>query len=119
MIKFKSDSQDPLIDKTYLYGGHSCINLMITGRTTTYVWDHHEDEGLKLLGIERQIQIGLITVMEYHRYCTVNRYTNTVALDAHLTVLLSDQRKLLVRKLKVNKPDGFLKVLILTEWSCK
>lgn len=101
-VKSESDSQDPLIDETYGYGSQSLINLMITGRATTYVWDHYEDVGgLKLLGIERQSQIGFITVMEYHRYCTVGSFYKNpihpvwvVASDTHLTVLFSDERKL-------------------------
>ncbi|XP_028141463.1 ubiquitin carboxyl-terminal hydrolase MINDY-3 homolog [Diabrotica virgifera virgifera] len=102
IVKSESDTQDPLIDETYGYGSQSLINLMITGRATTYVWDHHEDVGgLKLLGIERQSQIGFITVMEYHRYCTVGSFYKNpthpvwvVASDTHLTVLFSDERKL-------------------------
>ncbi|XP_057664124.1 ubiquitin carboxyl-terminal hydrolase MINDY-3 homolog [Diorhabda carinulata] len=101
-VKSESDSQDPLIDETYGYGSQSLINLMITGRATTYVWDHYEDVGgLKLLGIEKQSQIGFITVMEYHRYCTVGSFYKNpihpvwvVASDTHLTVLFSDERKL-------------------------
>ncbi|KAJ8953722.1 hypothetical protein NQ314_007332 [Rhamnusium bicolor] len=101
-VKSESDTQDSLIDETYGYGSQSLINLMITGRATTYVWDHDQDVGgLKLRGIEKQSQIGFITIMEYHRFCTVGSfYKNPIhpvwvlASDTHLTVLFSDERKL-------------------------
>ncbi|CAG9815159.1 unnamed protein product [Phaedon cochleariae] len=101
-VRSESDTQDPLIDETYGYGSQNLINLMITGRATTYVWDHDQDVGgLKLKGIEKQSQIGFITIMEYHRYCTVGSfYKNPIhpvwvmASDTHLTVLFSDERKL-------------------------
>lgn len=44
-LKSESDTQDPLIDQTYGYGSQNLINLMITGRATTYVWDHDQDVG--------------------------------------------------------------------------
>ncbi|KAJ8956229.1 hypothetical protein NQ318_014960 [Aromia moschata] len=101
-VKSESDTQDSLIDETYGYGSQSLINLMITGRATTYVWDHDQDVGgLKLRGLEKQSQIGFITIMEYHRFCTVGSYYKNpihpvwvVASDTHLTVLFSDERKL-------------------------
>lgn len=109
-VKSESDTQDPLIDATYGYGSQSLINLMITGRATTYVWDNDQDVGglsklfhgksgvfywslfSGLQGIERQSQIGFITIMEHLRFCTVgNYYKNPVhpvwvlASDTHLT----------------------------------
>lgn len=44
-VKSESDTQESLIDETYGYGSQSLINLMITGRATTYVWDHDQDVG--------------------------------------------------------------------------
>lgn len=41
----ESDTSDPLIDETYGYGSQSLINLMITGRAVTYVWDNVQDVG--------------------------------------------------------------------------
>jgi hypothetical protein len=38
-----NDTSEPFIDDTYGYGSQSLINLMITGRSTTYVWDHEQD----------------------------------------------------------------------------
>lgn len=40
-----NDTSEPLIDDTYGYGSQSLINLMMTGRATTYVWDHEQDVG--------------------------------------------------------------------------
>ncbi|KAL1501571.1 hypothetical protein ABEB36_006871 [Hypothenemus hampei] len=117
------DSQEALIDETYGYGSQSLINLMITGRATTYVWDHHQDvAGLKLKGIEKQSQVGFITIMEYHRYCTVGSFYKNpvhpvwvVGSDTHLTVLFSDERKLVSPETKCEQarrvfksfdPDG-------------
>lgn len=96
------DILEPLIDDTYGYGSQSLINLMITGRATAYVWDNFQEvAGLKLKGIEKQSQIGFITIMEYHRFCTVGSlYKNPVhpiwviGSDTHLTVLFSDERRL-------------------------
>ncbi|XP_050299824.1 ubiquitin carboxyl-terminal hydrolase MINDY-3 homolog isoform X2 [Anthonomus grandis grandis] len=96
------DSQDPFIDETYGYGSQSLINLMITGSCTTYVWDHYQEVGgLRLKGIEKQSQVGFITIMEHHRFCTVGSFYKNpihpvwvVGSDTHLTVLFSDERRL-------------------------
>ncbi|KAH1011834.1 hypothetical protein HUJ04_001115 [Dendroctonus ponderosae] len=96
------DLQEPLIDETYGYGSQALINLMISGRATMYVWDHFQEiAGLTLMGIEKQSQVGFITIMEYHRLCTVGSfYKNPIhpvwvlASDTHLTVLFSDERQL-------------------------
>ncbi|XP_020281117.1 ubiquitin carboxyl-terminal hydrolase FAM188A homolog isoform X2 [Pseudomyrmex gracilis] len=39
-----SDSE-PMIDSTYGYGSQSLINLMLTGRAVSNVWDHDQDVG--------------------------------------------------------------------------
>lgn len=44
-MRAESDTSDPLIDETYGYGSQSLINLMITGRAVTYVWDNYQDVG--------------------------------------------------------------------------
>lgn len=41
----ESDTSEPLIDETYGYGSQNLINLMITGRAVTYVWDNDQDVG--------------------------------------------------------------------------
>lgn len=44
-VKSESDTGDPLIDETYGHGSQSLINLMITGKAVTYVWDNFQDVG--------------------------------------------------------------------------
>ncbi|KAK5638082.1 hypothetical protein RI129_012377 [Pyrocoelia pectoralis] len=122
-VKSECDVTDPLIDETYGYGSQSLINLMITGKGVTYVWDNFQDVGgLKLRGLDRQSEIGFITLMEHLRYCTVGSfYKNPIhpiwvlGSETHLTVLFSDE-KLLVspetkseearRVFKSFDPDG-------------
>ncbi|KAI4454821.1 hypothetical protein MML48_9g00010147 [Holotrichia oblita] len=102
VVKLESDTTEPLIDETYGYGSQSLINLMITGKAVTYVWDHEQDVGgLKLKGLDEQSQIGFITSMEHLRYLTVGSfYKNPVhpiwvlGSETHLTVLFSEERKL-------------------------
>ncbi|CAH0548582.1 unnamed protein product [Brassicogethes aeneus] len=133
-VKSESDTTDPLIDETYGYGSQSLINLMITGRATTYVWDHDQDVGgLRLQGIERKSQVGFITIMEHLRYCTVGSFYKNpnhpvwvLASDTHLTVLFSDDKKLVAPETKSEQarrifksydPDGnnFIKGNMLGE----
>lgn len=40
-----SDQTEPAIDSTYGYGSQSLINLMLTGRAVSHVWDHDQDVG--------------------------------------------------------------------------
>lgn len=40
-----SDPTEPMIDSTYGYGSQSLINLMLTGRAVSHVWDHDQDIG--------------------------------------------------------------------------
>ncbi|RZC36356.1 protein FAM188A -like [Asbolus verrucosus] len=106
-----NDTMEPLIDDTYGYGSQSLINLMITGRATTYVWDHEQDVGgLKLKGLEKQSQIGFITTMEHLRYCTVGSFYKNpmhpvwvLASDTHLTVLFSVERRLVSPETKTDQ----------------
>ncbi|XP_065173162.1 ubiquitin carboxyl-terminal hydrolase MINDY-3 homolog [Atheta coriaria] len=96
------DSSEPLIDETYGYGSQSLINLMITGRAVSYVWDHEQDVGgLKLRGIDHQSDIGFITLMEHMRYITVGTFYKSpkhpvwvLGSETHLTVLFSDNTAL-------------------------
>ncbi|XP_044261466.1 ubiquitin carboxyl-terminal hydrolase MINDY-3 homolog isoform X1 [Tribolium madens] len=112
-----NDTSEPLIDDTYGYGSQSLINLMITGRATTYVWDHEQDVGgLKLKGLEKQSQIGFITIMEHLRYCTVGSfYKNPIhpvwvlGSDTHLTVLFSTERRLVSPETKTDQAKRVFK----------
>ena len=40
-----SDPSESMIDSTYGYGNQSLINLMLTGRAVSHVWDHDQDVG--------------------------------------------------------------------------
>lgn len=40
-----SDPTEPIIDSTYGYGSQSLINLMLTGRAVSHVWDYDQDVG--------------------------------------------------------------------------
>ncbi|KAL3271085.1 hypothetical protein HHI36_021584 [Cryptolaemus montrouzieri] len=101
-VKSESETSEPLIDETYGYGSQSLINLFITGQATTYVWDHEQDVGgLRLKGVTKQSEIGFITIMEHLRFCTVGSFYKNpkhpvwvVGSDTHLTVIFSDEVKL-------------------------
>jgi hypothetical protein len=40
-----SDLTDPLIHSIFGYGSQSLINLMLSGRAVSNVWDHDQDVG--------------------------------------------------------------------------
>ncbi|KAG7303793.1 hypothetical protein JYU34_010689 [Plutella xylostella] len=97
-----SELSDPLIHSTYGYGSQGLINLMLTGRAVAHVWDHDQVVGgLRLRGIERQNDIGFLTIMEHMQYCTVGSFYKNpkhpvwvLASETHLTVLFSLERRL-------------------------
>ncbi|XP_047004621.1 ubiquitin carboxyl-terminal hydrolase MINDY-3 homolog [Schistocerca americana] len=97
-----NDPSEPLIDPEHGYGGQSLINLMLTGRAVSNVWDgdRHID-GMLLRGIERQSEVGFLTVMERARHCEVGACLKSprqpvwlLASETHLTVLFSAERRL-------------------------
>lgn len=97
-----SELSDPLIHSVYGYGSQGLINLMLTGRAVAHVWDHDQVVGgLRLRGIERQNDIGFLTIMEHMQYCTVGSFYKNpkhpvwvLASETHLTVLFSPERRL-------------------------
>ncbi|XP_071439579.1 ubiquitin carboxyl-terminal hydrolase MINDY-3 homolog [Hetaerina americana] len=97
-----SDGSEALIDGTYGYGSQSLINLMLTGRAVGHVWDHDQDVGgLRLRGIDSQSEIGFLALLEHLRYCEVGSFFKNpknpvwvMGSDTHLTVLFSQERKL-------------------------
>ncbi|XP_030036156.1 ubiquitin carboxyl-terminal hydrolase MINDY-3 homolog [Manduca sexta] len=97
-----SELSDPLIHSIYGYGSQGLINLMLTGRAVAHVWDHDQVVGgLRLRGIERQNDIGFLTIMEHMQYCTVGSFYKNpkhpvwvLASETHLTVLFSLERRL-------------------------
>lgn len=102
VLNENSDTSEPLIDSSFGYGSQSLINLMLTGRAVQHVFDNDQDlGGMKLKGIDRQSDIGFITLMEQHRYCTVGSFYKNpkhpvwvVGSETHLTVLFSNNKSL-------------------------
>ncbi|XP_020281116.1 ubiquitin carboxyl-terminal hydrolase FAM188A homolog isoform X1 [Pseudomyrmex gracilis] len=96
-----SDSE-PMIDSTYGYGSQSLINLMLTGRAVSNVWDHDQDVGgLKFRGVDKQNTIGFLNLLEHLRYCEVGTFLKSplhpiwvLGSETHLTVLFSTEKRL-------------------------
>lgn len=97
-----SDTSEPLIHSAFGYGSQSLINMMLTGRAVQHVFDNDQDiGGMKLKGIDRQSEIGFITLMEQLRYCTVGSFYKNpkhpiwvMGSETHLTVLFSNEKSL-------------------------
>lgn len=97
-----SDTSEPLIHSQFGYGSQSLINLFLTGRAVAHVFDNDQDiGGMKLKGIDKQSDIGFITLMEQLRYCTVGSFFKNpkfpvwiLASETHLTVLFSNEKSL-------------------------
>lgn len=132
-----SDLSDPLIHGTYGYGSQGLINLMLTGRAVGHVWDHDQHVGgLRLSGIDRQPDVGFITVMEHMQYCTVGSFFKNpkhpvwvMGSETHLTVLFSFEKKLVSpetaaesarRIFRSFDPDGnnFIQSVLLQDLLC-
>lgn len=100
------DPSEPMIDGIYGHGSQSLINLFLTSRAISNVWDNDKDvSGLKLRGIQRQSTIGFLTLLEHLRYCEVGWYLKNplypvwlLGSETHLTVLFSTERNLVVRE---------------------
>lgn len=98
------DPTEPLIDGIYGHGSQSLINLFLTSRAISNVWDNDKDvSGLKLRGIKMQSTIGFLTLLEHLRYCEVGWYLKNpqfpiwlLGSETHLTVLFSTERNLVV-----------------------
>lgn len=96
------DPTEPMIDSTYGYGSQSLINLMLTGRAVSHVWDHDQDiGGLKLRGIDKQNTVGFLALLEHLRYCEVGTFLKSpshpvwvLGSETHLTVLFSAEKRL-------------------------
>ncbi|XP_014223098.1 ubiquitin carboxyl-terminal hydrolase MINDY-3 homolog [Trichogramma pretiosum] len=97
-----SDLTDPLIHSTFGYGCQSLINLMLSGRAVSNVWDHDQDVGgLKLKGIDKQNTVGFLTLLEKLRFIEVGSFLKSpshpvwvLGSETHLTVLFSTEKKL-------------------------
>lgn len=105
--QIKNEVEDPgtaLIDGIHGHGSQSLINLLITGKAVSNVWDNDKEVcGLKLCGISRRAKIGFLTFMEHLRYCEVGWYLKNphypvwlVGSETHLTVLFSKEPHLVI-----------------------
>lgn len=132
-----SDLSDPLIHAVYGYGSQGLINLMLTGRAVGHVWDDVQHVGgLRLCGIDRQPDVGFITIMEHMQYCTVGSFYKNpknpvwvMGSETHLTVLFSYEKKLVSpetaaesakRIFRSFDPDGnnFIQSVLLQDLLC-
>ncbi|KAK6165696.1 hypothetical protein SNE40_022575 [Patella caerulea] len=96
------DQDDPLIDGVHGHGSQSLINLLLTGKAISNVFDNDKDVcGLVLRGIPQQSVVGFLTLLEHMRYCEVGWYLKNPCVpiwvlgsETHLTVLFSKERGL-------------------------
>ncbi|XP_065349446.1 ubiquitin carboxyl-terminal hydrolase MINDY-3 homolog [Cloeon dipterum] len=97
-----SDTCEPMIDASHGYGSQSLINLLLTGRAVGYVWDSVRNVGgLDLKGIDKQSEVGFLTLLEHMRLVEVGSFYKSpinpvwvLGSDTHLTVLFSMECKL-------------------------
>ncbi|KAH3706078.1 ubiquitin carboxyl-terminal hydrolase MINDY-3-like [Dreissena polymorpha] len=100
------DISEPLIDGLHGHGSQSLINLLITGKAVTNVWDNDKDiSGLKLHGVSRRSHIGFLSFMEHLRYCEVGWNLKNpkypiwlIGSETHLTVLFSKDTNLIINE---------------------
>lgn len=101
-VKKEMNDDVPLIDSTHGHGSQSLINLMITGHSTSYVWDGDKDlGGLSLHGVQQPSEIGFLSLLEHLRYVQVGNNLKSpknpiwvLGSETHLTVLFSELREL-------------------------
>jgi ubiquitin carboxyl-terminal hydrolase MINDY-3/4 len=70
-----TDPIEPMIDANHGYGSQSLINLVLTGRAVGNVWDRDQNiGGLNLKGIDKQSEVGFLTLLEYMRFLEVGSF---------------------------------------------
>ncbi|XP_046549929.1 ubiquitin carboxyl-terminal hydrolase MINDY-3-like [Haliotis rubra] len=105
----KNEVEDPseaLIDGTYGHGSQSLINLLLTGKAISNVWDNDKDvSGLRLQGIKKQSPVGFLTLLEHLRYCEVGWFLKNpkypiwiLGSETHLTVLFTKEQSLVTQE---------------------
>uniref|UniRef100_A0AAR2IZP8 Ubiquitin carboxyl-terminal hydrolase MINDY n=1 Tax=Pygocentrus nattereri TaxID=42514 RepID=A0AAR2IZP8_PYGNA len=80
----------------------SLINLLVTGRAVSNVWDgDRECSGMKLHGIHEQASVGFLTLMESLRYCKVGSFLKSpkfpiwiLGSETHLSVFFTKEMSL-------------------------
>ncbi|CAG0905115.1 unnamed protein product [Darwinula stevensoni] len=116
MMEELEEGSESLIDRTH---GHACqglINMMLTGRAVSHVWDNNRDVGglstvftfvtfdlvlVPMKGIKKRSEVGFLTLLEHHRYCEVGQFLKNpiypiwlLGSETHLTVIFSFERNL-------------------------
>ncbi|XP_041366694.1 ubiquitin carboxyl-terminal hydrolase MINDY-3-like [Gigantopelta aegis] len=97
-----ADLTESLIDGIHGHGSQSLINLLLTGRASSHVWDNEKDvSGLKLRGVQTQATIGFLTLLDHLKYCEVGWFLKNpkfpiwiLGSETHLTVLFSKDKSL-------------------------
>ncbi|XP_071479529.1 LOW QUALITY PROTEIN: ubiquitin carboxyl-terminal hydrolase MINDY-3-like [Diadema antillarum] len=105
------DPTEPLIDGIYGHGNQCLINLMVTGRAVSHVFDHEKDvAGLQMKGISRQSTVGFLTILENLKYCEVGTFLKSpstpiwiLGSETHLTVFFSQEVALVAPESKWEK----------------
>lgn len=98
------DPGEPLIDGIHGHGSQSLVNLLITSKAVSHVWDNDKDiSGLKLQGVTKRACIGFLSFMEHLRYCEVGWNLKNpeypvwlIGSETHLTVLFSKNKNLVI-----------------------
>eukprot|EP00039_Didymoeca_costata_P025271 m.12802 g.12802 ORF g.12802 m.12802 type:complete len:560 (-) comp4733_c0_seq2:884-2563(-) len=87
---------DPLISMPFGHANLSLVNLCLTGVATSHVHDGIQDVGVPLKGIEKQPEVGYLSIMESLRYITVGSLFKNpkvpvwvLGSETHMTVLFS------------------------------
>ncbi|KAK2726910.1 hypothetical protein QYM36_007679 [Artemia franciscana] len=118
-----AESCEPLIEPVHAHGSQALINLFITGRAVTNVWNGDVNiEGFILKGIVEQSSIGYLSLMEHLKYLSVGSYLKSplnpvwvISSETHLTVVFSPDKKLVSEETPCEKafrifqsfnPDG-------------
>ncbi|XP_076633566.1 ubiquitin carboxyl-terminal hydrolase MINDY-3 homolog [Colletes latitarsis] len=102
MQDLESNDLEAMIDSTYGYGSQSLINLILTGRAVSHVWDYDQTIGdLKLRGIDKQNSVGFLALLEHLRYCEVGTFLKSpshpvwvLGSETHLSVIFSTEKRL-------------------------
>ncbi|ETV91317.1 hypothetical protein H310_14137 [Aphanomyces invadans] len=98
------DVESSLTSGQFGHGSQELLNLMLTGRATSNVFDGvvpMGDSGLVLRGVEARTTVGYLTHLEALRYCTVGSYLKAprapvwvLGSTSHFTVLFSTDTSL-------------------------
>lgn len=91
-----------LIDNTFGHGNQSLLNLIVTGVATPNVFDFTRNvDGMDLVGVQKQNDIGFLTLLEALRYCKAGDFLKCprypiwiIGSESHLSLLFSSESAL-------------------------